>query len=245
MPAPAPAPPSPTAVPPSSLVDDLLGSFWPDRAVPGRVSVLLGALGVGLLAAIVLPYRDAGIGTFLVLLAGGAVIMAASARGADRFTQACAVICVLLAGRHDAARRRLDHRAEHRHRRGRHRVRGDRRPHDAGLRALRDLRAARRPARSALARPHPGRADRRRQRGGPAPHRDLVGGRAAGLRAPLRLRRRAVRGVGGRAGPRPRAGVVRAPRVHRRGGGRRGAGGGVPRLSTRRGSTSRRRRSVR
>ncbi len=97
MPAPAPAPPSPTAVPPSSLVDDLLGSFWPDRGVPGRVSVLLGALGVGLLAAIVLPYRDAGIGTFLVLLAGGAVIMAASARGADRFTQACAVICVLLA----------------------------------------------------------------------------------------------------------------------------------------------------
>ncbi len=97
MPAPAPAPPSPTAVAPSSLVDDLLGSFWPDRAVPGRVSVLLGALGVGLLAAIVLPYRDAGIGTFLVLLAGGAVIMAASARGADRFTQACAVICVLLA----------------------------------------------------------------------------------------------------------------------------------------------------
>ncbi len=97
MPAPAPAPPSPTAVPPSSLVDDLLGSFWPDRAVPGRVSVLLGALGVGLLAAIVLPYRDAGIGTFLVLLAGGAVIMAASARGTDRFTQACAVICVLLA----------------------------------------------------------------------------------------------------------------------------------------------------
>ena len=97
MPAPAPAPPSPTALPPSSLVDDLLGSFWPDRAVPGRVSVLLGALGVGLLAAIVLPYRDAGIGTFLVLLAGGAVIMAASARGTDRFTQACAVICVLLA----------------------------------------------------------------------------------------------------------------------------------------------------
>jgi len=98
VPAPAPAPPQqPIAVPPNSLVDDLLGSFWPDRGVPGRVSVLLGALGVGLLAAAVLPYRDAGIGTFLVLLVGGAVIMAASARGADRFTQACAAICVLLA----------------------------------------------------------------------------------------------------------------------------------------------------
>ena len=98
MPAPAaPAPLPPTAVPPSSLVDELLGSFWPDRRIPGRVSVLLGALGVGLLAATVLPYRDAGIGTFLVLLVGGGVIMAASARGGERFTQACALICVLLA----------------------------------------------------------------------------------------------------------------------------------------------------
>ncbi|MET0525106.1 MAG: DUF4153 domain-containing protein [Nocardioides sp.] len=95
--APAPAPPPPTAVPPTSLVDDLLGSFWPDRGVPARVVVLLSAIGVGLLAAAVLPYRDAGIGTFLVLLAGGVVVMAASTRGADRFTQACAVICVLLA----------------------------------------------------------------------------------------------------------------------------------------------------
>jgi len=95
--APAPAPPPPTAVAPTSLVDDLLGSFWPDRGVPARVVVLLSAIGVGLLAAAVLPYRDAGIGTFLVLLAGGVVVMAASTRGADRFTQACAVICVLLA----------------------------------------------------------------------------------------------------------------------------------------------------
>ena len=103
MPAPAPAPPSPTAVPPPSLVDDLLGSYWPDRAVPGRVSVLLGALGVGLLAAIVLPYRDAGIGTFLVLLAGGAVIMAASARGRRPVHPGLRRDLRAARGRHDAA----------------------------------------------------------------------------------------------------------------------------------------------
>jgi two-component system, OmpR family, sensor histidine kinase BaeS len=97
VPGPSPAPQRSRAVPPPPLTDDLLGPFWPDRGVPGRLSLLLGALGVGLLAAIVLPYRDAGLGTFLVLLAGGVVIMAASRHGADRFTQGCAGICVLLA----------------------------------------------------------------------------------------------------------------------------------------------------
>ena len=95
------------------------------------------------------------------------VIMAASARGADRFTQACAVICVLLAAVTMLRDADWIIVAQHGHRGGRHRVRGDRRPHDAGLRALRDLRAARRPARAALARPHPGRVDRRRQRARP------------------------------------------------------------------------------
>jgi two-component system, OmpR family, sensor histidine kinase BaeS len=93
-----PAPPQARAVPPPPLTDDLLGPFWPDRGVPGRLALLLGALGVGLLAAIVLPYRDAGLGTFVVLLAAGAVIVAASKDGGERFTQACAGICVLLAG---------------------------------------------------------------------------------------------------------------------------------------------------
>ncbi len=44
-----------------------------------------------------LPYRDAGVGTFLVLVAGGVVIMAASKNGTDPFTRACAGICLLLA----------------------------------------------------------------------------------------------------------------------------------------------------
>jgi len=95
--APPPAPPRATAVPPSSLSNDVFGTFWPDRNVPSRLPLLLGAVGVGLLAAIVLPYRDAGVGTLLVLGAGGLVVMAASTRGTDRFTRVCAGICVLLA----------------------------------------------------------------------------------------------------------------------------------------------------
>jgi two-component system, OmpR family, sensor histidine kinase BaeS len=94
---PTPAPPRAPAVPPAPLSDDLFGSFWPDRGVPARRALLLGALGVGLLAAVVLPYRDAGLGTFFVLLAGGIVVMTASARGSDLFTRVCAGICVLLA----------------------------------------------------------------------------------------------------------------------------------------------------
>lgn len=92
-------PPAPAAVvPPPPVTDGLLGPFWSDRGVPGRPALLLGAVGVGLLAALVLPYRDAGIGTFLVLLAGGVVILAAGRDRADGFTKACAGICLLLAG---------------------------------------------------------------------------------------------------------------------------------------------------
>jgi len=91
------APTRAPVVPPPPVAGDLLGSFWPDRGVQARLGLLLGALGVGLLAALVLPYRDAGIGTFVVLVSGGVVVMAASARGNDAFTRACALICVLLA----------------------------------------------------------------------------------------------------------------------------------------------------
>ena len=90
------APPAPAAVVPPPVTDGLLGPFWPDREA-GRPGVLLAALGVGLLAALVLPYRDAGVGTFLVLVAGGVVIMAASKNGTDPFTRTCAGICLLLA----------------------------------------------------------------------------------------------------------------------------------------------------
>ncbi len=97
MSTPAP-PPAPAAVVPPPVTDGLLGPFWPDRGEAGRPALLLAVLGVGLLAALVLPYRDAGVGTFVVLVAGGVVIMAASKNRTEPFTRACAGICLLLAG---------------------------------------------------------------------------------------------------------------------------------------------------
>jgi signal transduction histidine kinase len=89
-------PPGPVTVPAPSLMDGLFGEFWPERGVPARLSLLLGSLAVGLLGGIVMPFRDVGVGTFLVLLAAGGVILAASGRR-DAYTVTCAGLCVLLA----------------------------------------------------------------------------------------------------------------------------------------------------
>ncbi|MGH9249383.1 MAG: DUF4153 domain-containing protein [Acidimicrobiales bacterium] len=94
---PATAPPSTAgraAVP--SLADSTFGDFWPDHAVPGNVPVLLGALGVGVLAGVVLPFRDLGLGVFLVLVAAGGVLLAASRNRRDPFTLTCAAMCLAL-----------------------------------------------------------------------------------------------------------------------------------------------------
>ncbi|WGY02064.1 DUF4173 domain-containing protein [Nocardioides sp. QY071] len=95
--APSPAPSPAPVSPPPSITDDLLGGFWPERGVPARPALLLGALGAGLLGGLVLPERALGIGTFLVLLAAGAVVLGASRDRRDPFTVACAGLCVLLA----------------------------------------------------------------------------------------------------------------------------------------------------
>ncbi len=89
-----PSTPSRAAVP--SLTDTAFGDFWPDRAVPGNVAVLLGALGVGVLAGVVLPFRSLGLGTFLVLVAAGGVLLAASRHRHDPFTLTCAALCLAL-----------------------------------------------------------------------------------------------------------------------------------------------------
>jgi two-component system, OmpR family, sensor histidine kinase BaeS len=91
-----PAPSRPEASPPVSG-GDVLGSFWPERHLPARLSLLLGAAGTGLVAALVLVGRDLGLGTFLVLLAAGGVVLGAARHRRDPFTLACAALCVLLA----------------------------------------------------------------------------------------------------------------------------------------------------
>lgn len=86
-----------TPVPPTPVVEDLLGGFWPERGVPARLGLLLGALATGILGSLVLPERSLGSGTFLLLLAAGGVVLAACKDRRDRFTQLCAGLCVLLA----------------------------------------------------------------------------------------------------------------------------------------------------
>ena len=83
--------------PPESAMDALFGSFWPERAMPGNVRAVLASLGVGLLAAIVLPFRDAGTGTTLVLLVAGGVVLGFSVNRRSPFTLTCAALCALLA----------------------------------------------------------------------------------------------------------------------------------------------------
>lgn len=95
-PRPAPGRDAPVRVP--GVVDDLVGDFWPDDGVPARLPVLLASLGVGLLGAVVLPFRDHGIGAALVLLAAGGVVLGAAKHRRDPFTLACAALCALLAG---------------------------------------------------------------------------------------------------------------------------------------------------
>ncbi|HSE69475.1 MAG TPA: DUF4153 domain-containing protein [Nocardioidaceae bacterium] len=82
---------------PEPTMDTLFGRFWPDTGVPGNVRAVLSGLGVGLLAGIVLPFRDFGLGTFVVLLAAGVVILGFSVHRRSPFTLACAALCVLLA----------------------------------------------------------------------------------------------------------------------------------------------------
>jgi signal transduction histidine kinase len=94
-----PSTPTPAAAVrvPESGMDLMFGKFWPDNRLAGNLRVVLWCLGVGLLAGIVLPFRDLGLGTFLVLLAAGAVILNFSVNRRSRFTVACAALCVLLA----------------------------------------------------------------------------------------------------------------------------------------------------
>ncbi len=96
----SPAPPTtPTGVPVPArpLLDEVFGSFWPDGRVPARLPLLIGAVATGVLAAVVLPFRDGGIGLFAVLVAAGAVVFAASRHRRDPFTLTCAGLCVALA----------------------------------------------------------------------------------------------------------------------------------------------------
>lgn len=95
-----PSPSAPAASVPEvpSMTDTLFGRWWVDRQVPGRPALLGGALGVGALAGIALPFHALGLGTFLVLMAAGALLLLATPRRGEPFTWASAALCTALAG---------------------------------------------------------------------------------------------------------------------------------------------------
>ncbi len=93
--APPPAP-SPTAAPHpagASLTDELFGSMWPERRMPGRPAVLLACGGIGLLAGASLPFAAVGLGAALVLVAAGVLVLRLSPHRDSPFTWASAVLC--------------------------------------------------------------------------------------------------------------------------------------------------------
>ena len=51
------------------VVDSLFGDLWPDPLTAGRPRLVGAAVGVGLLAAVVVPWRQAGLGAFVTLAA--------------------------------------------------------------------------------------------------------------------------------------------------------------------------------
>ncbi len=95
----SPAVPQPVAQPavePRLLVDDLFGSFWPDQSLPARPRLVVAALAAGVLAAVVVPFREAGIGSFLVLMTIAAVIASADRRLRTTYHLAGLGLCTLL-----------------------------------------------------------------------------------------------------------------------------------------------------
>ncbi|WP_289018913.1 DUF4153 domain-containing protein [uncultured Ornithinimicrobium sp.] len=93
------ATPGPVAVPVADgpaahAVDPIFGRLWPPERVPAAPVQLVGAVGIGAFAALVLPDHDAGLGLLTVLLAGGALVLWSSVRRRAAWTVVSALLSV-------------------------------------------------------------------------------------------------------------------------------------------------------
>jgi hypothetical protein len=90
------APSSPELTRAHPLLDGIFGDLWRDEDTPGRPRLLAAAGAVGLLAAVVLPWREVGLGTFVVLVTALGVVGAAGRARWSRRTLLPAGLCLLL-----------------------------------------------------------------------------------------------------------------------------------------------------
>lgn len=82
---------------PEPVVDTLFGSLWPEaERVDARPRLVAAALAVGLLAALVLPFRAPGVGAFAVLVAACAVVARADRQPRSPYLLACRTLVLLL-----------------------------------------------------------------------------------------------------------------------------------------------------
>lgn len=94
----APPPESPAAAtvspaasgPPETVVD----RFWPERRLPTAPLPVYASLAIGALAAVVLPNRQLGLGTLLVLLLSGVLVLALSVHRRRPWSGLAAVLCL-------------------------------------------------------------------------------------------------------------------------------------------------------
>ncbi|TNC42453.1 DUF4153 domain-containing protein [Mumia zhuanghuii] len=89
-----PVPPVPPK--PEPMLDALFGTLWPEPSLGARPRLILAAAAVGAVAALVIPFRSLGLGTFLVLASVCGVVAVADGRIRRPYHLVSALLSLLL-----------------------------------------------------------------------------------------------------------------------------------------------------
>lgn len=81
---------------PKPFIDTVFGDLWPEAGLAPQVAVLLSCLGIGVLAALLLPDRDLGLSVSLLLLIGAVVVWRLARRRSSRWFVATSVVGLAL-----------------------------------------------------------------------------------------------------------------------------------------------------
>lgn len=86
---------APSVASTASVIESMFDGLWPERtSLRTAPLALFGSLAVGLLGALILPDRLFGLGTFLVLLAAGVLVLSRSIHRSRPWTVFSAVLCL-------------------------------------------------------------------------------------------------------------------------------------------------------